>query len=93
MTRSLHKRRKMICCLCGVLALVFAFFLYFPHFHECEGIQCQVCVLFSSYKVLWVFATAGTVFLALVHLLGNSQSQENSYTEFSLVRLKVKLSD
>ena len=93
MARFSRGRRIFIHGLCVVLVLVCTFCLLIPHLHECDGIQCQVCALFSLYEMLWLPAAVVAVLFFTAYLRNRSAHKSSECTVFSLVGQKVKLSD
>ena len=91
--KKFTKRHSVIYGLCVFLALVCIFCLLIPHPHECEGVQCQVCALYSACEVLWLPVAICVIYLLIQVLFCNQQQGEQINTDFSLVLLKVKLSD
>lgn len=92
MVRMTKDRRKFICRLCVVLALVCAFCLLLPHLHQCEGMECPVCALVSALK-LWIPVAAGVFLLSVTVLYTCRECMAAGFESCSLVQLKVKLSD
>ena len=93
MTRFSRDSRFFLRCLGVILALVCAFCLFLPHFHECEGMHCTACALFSGLEYLWLPTAMGSVLLVCPMVLGTSPVEVIRCLDLSLVQLKVKLSD
>ena len=93
MARCSKMQQIFVCCLCVILALVCVFSFLLPHIHACEGKQCAVCALLSIREHLWfsIFISIAIVTVA-VHLL-KLVIDCKSYSDDSLVELKVKLSN
>ena len=93
MVRCSKMQQIFVCCLCVILALVCAFSFLLPHIHACEGKQCAVCALLSIREHLWFSILISTAIVtAAVHLL-KLVIDCKSYSDDSLVELKVKLSN
>ena len=93
MVRCSKMQQIFVCCLCVILALVCAFSFLLPHIHACEGKQCAVCALLSIREHLWFSILISTAIVTVaVHLL-KLVIDCKSYSDDSLVELKVKLSN
>ena len=93
MARDFQKQQHCIRCLCVILALVCAFSFLLPHIHTCDGTQCAVCALLSIREHLWFPTLISTAIVTVaVHLL-KLVIDCKSYSDDSLVELKVKLSN
>ena len=93
MNKSTKRPQTFFCVLCLVLSLVCAFCLLLPHFHECEGTHCSVCVLISTQKHLLPLAKALFDLILTAVLLSGVIFAIIQLHPSSLVQLKVKLLD
>ena len=79
--------------LVAALLLVCIFFLLVPHSHSCVDSDCAICLLRETFKVvLWAVAVA-----VLLPVLWAAHSASRAvfapWWQYTLVQLKVKLSD
>ena len=93
MARYSTMQRMFVCWICVILALVCAVSFLLLHIHACEGKHCAVCALLSIREHLWFSILISTAIVtAAVHLL-KLVIDYKSYSDDSLVELKVKLSN
>lgn len=85
--------RQLIGCLCVFLALVCAFCLLLPHLHEHDSLQCPVCALLSIMEGLPAPALVLALFAPILTVLILLWVESHIWDCYSLVRLKVKLSN
>ena len=93
MARYSKMQRMFVCCLCVILALVCAVSFLLPHIHACEGKQCAVCALLSIREHLWFPTLISTAIVTAAVHLRKLVIDCKSYSDDSLVELKVKLSN
>lgn len=89
---SKHKR-LFARCLWAFLALVCILFVFLPHMHECEGMECAICALGTLFWKLLLPAVAATVLCCAAGILNCRYFLVLAQPHISLVQLKVKLSD
>lgn len=86
-------KRLFFRCIWVFLALVCTFCLFLPHIHECEGMECAICVLSTLFTELPLPAAATTALCCAAGILSRRRFLGWAQNRFSLVELKVKLSD
>lgn len=93
MMKFSQRQNFLIRCLCGIFAVICIGSLFLPHLHQCEDMKCPVCPLVSLWKQLWLpDSVLFAAFYAAI-LLPVPECEPAIWKGYSLVRLKVKLSD
>lgn len=89
--------KRIVALLCIILILVYTSVVFLPHSHdECIDAECAVCLFIESSRNLLV--AIALVWMAcrlnvIISTITNSFFDNLSSREYTLVGLKVKLSD
>ena len=79
--------------LCVFLAVICAFCFILPQLHAHDGVQCHVCAHLSELEGLAVVPVIWLCCLVALAQVVLGEAQNGFFFGFSLVGLKVKLSD